>query len=282
MPAPADVATEGQVVGRRYHIPGFHLDADVADRFAVVAGTHPGRLGGVAHPCLVARPALCVLHAVLADPAVRADRSTMLHAQSDIVWHAPLRPGTDVGLDAEIVDAGPYGNRRGLVVATHVAEPGGPRLVDLQTVLAFPPPALAIAEGRPALAPPEREARDGTSVASRTVSLDAGFPGRYAAASGDANPIHLDDGAAQAAGLPGVVLHGLSTVAIGATFAIDELAGGDPTALARMRVRFAQPGQPGQAARYTAYRAGRSDRFALSCRVGDTPIWRQSLVEVHS
>ncbi|HEV7759565.1 MAG TPA: hypothetical protein VGO78_11270, partial [Acidimicrobiales bacterium] len=93
-PSLAELAAEGQVVGRRYHVPRFPLDPAVAARFAAVAGLRTRLPAGVAHPCLVARPALCVLHAVLADPAVRAERATMLHAQSDIVWHAPLVPGT--------------------------------------------------------------------------------------------------------------------------------------------------------------------------------------------
>jgi acyl dehydratase len=285
-PSLAELAAEGQVVGRRYHVPRFPLDPGVADRFAAVAGLRSRLPAGVAHPCLVARPALCVLHAVLADPAVRAERATMLHAQSDIVWHAPLVPGTDVELDAEIVDAGPYGNRHGLVVATRVAQPGGAPLVDMETVLAFAPPALAVAEGRAPLAVPGREPHDGTVVAEREVDLDAGFPARYAEASGDTNPIHLDPAAARSAGLPGVVLHGLSTVAVGASFAIDELAGGDASALRRLRVRFARPGQPGQAARFAAHRASASrggsttGRFALSCRVGGSPIWRQAAVEI--
>jgi acyl dehydratase len=278
----AELAAEGQVVGRRYHVPRFPLDPGVAARFAAVAGMRPSRLHGMAHPCLVARPALCVLHAVLADPAVGAERSTMLHAQSDIVWHAPLRPGDDVELDAEIVDAGPYGNRHGLVVDTRVAEPGGRTLVDLTTVLAFAPPALAVAEGRDRLEVPERLPHDPTVVAARRVVFDDGFPERYAEASGDTNPIHLDPRAAAAAGLPGVVLHGLSTVAVGATFAIDELAGGDAGALRRLRVRFARPGRPGQAARFAAHRAGPHGTYALSCRVGGTSIWRQAVVEIRT
>jgi acyl dehydratase len=162
----------------------------------------------------------------------------------------------------------------------------------METVLAFAPPALAVAEGRPPLEVPGREQHDRTVVAEREVDLDAGFPARYAEASGDTNPIHLDPAAARSAGLPGVVLHGLSTVAVGASFAIDDLAGGDATALRRLRVRFARPGQPGRPARFAAHRveahrveahrAGAPGRFALSCRVGATAIWRQAVVEIRS
>ncbi len=38
---------------------------------------------------------------------------------------------------------------------------------------------------------------------------------KYAEASGDPNPIHLSDEAAEAAGLPGVIAHGMLTVASG-------------------------------------------------------------------
>lgn len=280
--AAPDLVATSQVIGRRYHVPRFHLDPDVTARFAAVAGARVDRLGAVAHPCVVARPALCVLDTLLADPALRAERSTMLHAQSDIWWHHPLTPGSDVELDAEIVDAGAYGNRHGLVVTTRVAELGGPALVDMETVLAFVPPALPVAEDRPPLRVPQREAYEKAAIAGREVILDDGFPRRYAAVSGDANPIHLDPLAARAAGLPGVVLHGLSTVAVGATFAIDELAAGDPTALARMRVRFARPGRPGRLARYRAHRAAAPGRFALSCQVGGVSIWRHAIVEIRS
>ena len=36
---------------------------------------------------------------------------------------------------------------------------------------------------------------------------------KYAEASGDANPIHLSDEAAETAGLPGIIAHGMLTVA---------------------------------------------------------------------
>ncbi len=36
---------------------------------------------------------------------------------------------------------------------------------------------------------------------------------KYATASGDPNPIHLSDEAAEAAGLPGIIAHGMLTVA---------------------------------------------------------------------
>jgi acyl dehydratase len=67
---------------------------------------------------------------------------------------------------------------------------------------------------------------------------------RYAGASGDFNPIHLDDEFARSVGLPGRILHGLWTMAQVAR-AQTEAAGG-PDALRRLSVQFRGLGLPGE------------------------------------
>ena len=62
---------------------------------------------------------------------------------------------------------------------------------------------------------------------------------RYAAASGDANPIHLDDAAARAAGLPGVVAHGMATLAIAGRLVTAWAGPGAEVAV--LRTRFPRP-----------------------------------------
>jgi acyl dehydratase len=67
---------------------------------------------------------------------------------------------------------------------------------------------------------------------------------RYAGASGDFNPIHWNDEAARAVGLPGVIAHGMYSMGIAARM----VAGwaGDPAAVKRLKVRFSAMIQPGQ------------------------------------
>ena len=48
------------------------------------------------------------------------------------------------------------------------------------------------------------------------------------------------------AGLPGIIVHGLCTMAFTSKVAIDKLCNGDPTRLKRLRVRFSRPVLPGQ------------------------------------
>jgi acyl dehydratase len=60
---------------------------------------------------------------------------------------------------------------------------------------------------------------------------------RYAGASGDFNPIHIDEEFATSVGLPGRILHGLWSMAQVAR-AATEAAGGDPNALRGLTVQF--------------------------------------------
>jgi acyl dehydratase len=67
---------------------------------------------------------------------------------------------------------------------------------------------------------------------------------RYAGASGDFNPIHIDEEFAKQVGLPGRILHGLWTMAQVAR-AQTEAAGG-PESLKRLSVQFRGMGVPEQ------------------------------------
>jgi acyl dehydratase len=68
------------------------------------------------------------------------------------------------------------------------------------------------------------------------VTPDRYLTVRYAGASGDFNPIHIDEEFAQQVGLPGRILHGLWTMAEVAR-AHTEAAGG-PEALKSLKVQF--------------------------------------------
>jgi len=76
------------------------------------------------------------------------------------------------------------------------------------------------------------------------VTPDRYLTYRYAGASGDFNPIHIDEEFARSVGLPGRILHGLYTMALVAR-AQTEAAGG-PDRLKRLRVQFRGMGLPEQ------------------------------------
>jgi acyl dehydratase len=82
----------------------------------------------------------------------------------------------------------------------------------------------------------------GAELPDLTVTPDRFLTNRYAGASGDFNPIHIDEEFAKAVGLPGRILHGLWTMAQVAR-AQTEAAGG-PEKLRRLSVQFRGMGVP--------------------------------------
>ncbi|HEX8067748.1 MAG TPA: MaoC/PaaZ C-terminal domain-containing protein [Thermoleophilaceae bacterium] len=85
----------------------------------------------------------------------------------------------------------------------------------------------------------------GDSIPELRVTPDKYLPHRYAGASGDFNPIHIDPEFAKMAGLPGNILHGLYAMAQVAR-ANAAAAGGDPRGLKRLAVQFRGMGLPEQ------------------------------------
>ncbi len=85
--------------------------------------------------------------------------------------------------------------------------------------------------------------KKGEDIPEVAVTPDKYLPHRYAGASGDFNPIHIDNDFAQQVGLPRNILHGLYSMAQVAR-ANAAAAGGDPRSLKRLKVQFRGMGVP--------------------------------------
>jgi acyl dehydratase len=85
----------------------------------------------------------------------------------------------------------------------------------------------------------------GDQIPELRVTPDKYLPHRYAGASGDFNPIHIDREFAKNVGLPDTILHGLYMMGLVAR-ANAAAAGGDPRALKRLSVQFRGMGAPEQ------------------------------------
>ena len=84
----------------------------------------------------------------------------------------------------------------------------------------------------------------GAKIPDLRVTPDKYLTFRYAGASGDFNPIHIDGEFARTVGLPGRILHGLWTMAQVARAQAD--AAGGPEHLKRLSVQFRGMGMPEQ------------------------------------
>ena len=84
---------------------------------------------------------------------------------------------------------------------------------------------------------------EGEQIPEFRVTPDKYLPHRYAGASGDFNPIHIDPEFATQVGLPRNILHGLYSMAQVA-LANAQAVGGDPRKLKRLSVQFRGMGMP--------------------------------------
>src|SRR5207244_8333758 len=90
----------------------------------------------------------------------------------------------------------------------------------------------------------------------------------YAEASGDRNPIHLDDDFARSVGLPGVIAHGMLQMGLLAR------AAGDPARLRRLSCRFAGMVRPGDTITFRATQKGAEVELSAFNQAGEPVLTR--------
>jgi acyl dehydratase len=123
----------------------------------------------------------------------------------------------------------------------------------------------------------------GDAVPELKVTPDKYLTNRYAGASGDFNPIHIDPDFAKAVGLPSNILHGLYSMGVVAKAAAQGLAGGDPRALKKLTVQFRGMGLPEQEIEVTGtVKEGDGNRVVvdLEAAQGDNRIIRNAQAEL--
>ncbi|MFN2489160.1 MAG: MaoC family dehydratase N-terminal domain-containing protein [Actinomycetota bacterium] len=172
------------------------------------------------------------------DPELGADLRRLLHASEEHVLAEPIRPGDVVAVHSllESIEARGAGEAF-TIVSTETNQHG----VVVATVR-----ATMYIRGAGRAAPQPTEHDGGPAVHEDSTLVEADQMQRYAHASGDHNPIHLDRRAARRAGLRAPILHGMCTMAMATKGAVNGPAGGDPTRITRVAVTFARPVLPGQ------------------------------------
>lgn len=183
----------------------------------------------------------------------------LVHGEQDFRYHRPITPGMEL-----VTRSAPLGVRQtsaGVVLAvkSESRTPDG-ELVNEQWMSTFFRGAQgeqAAGEQAPGHAL-EEAVRTADPIGEAEQHVDEDQTARYAEPSGDHNPIHLDPDFARAVGLPGIINHGLCTMAF-ASHAVTGLAGAGPRNLERLAVRFARPVLPGQDIRTRVWAAAGSD-----------------------
>jgi acyl dehydratase len=190
--------------------------------------------GSTAGPVFAIVPAWETIPAASRSVASDDARRRIVHAAQDIHLHAPIEAGMSLVTTATPI--GIFARRSGaaLVIRAATRADGQPVAEQYVTEL-FRGLEAGEDRGEPAPDVPAGAREGEPHEAAFEVAGDQAE--RYAEASGDHNPIHLDEEAARAVGLPGRILHGLCTMAL-AGRAVEQVAGREPR---RLAVRFSAP-----------------------------------------
>ena len=232
------------LVGKEYESDTYEVTADAIEKYARATNDLNERyLSGedaVASPIFPIVPAFQFLMKAGMDPELQADLMRLVHGEEEHVLHAPIRPGDRLTLAPvlESIEQKDTGETF-TVKVTETNQDGD--VVAVVRATSFIRGSGSGKKGGQTAAPEYRQ-----TVYEESTKVDEDQTHRYAEASGDPNPIHLDENIAKMAGLPGIINHGMCTMAIATKGAVDGLAGGDPTRIKRVAVRFSKPVFPGQ------------------------------------
>jgi acyl dehydratase len=203
--------------------------------------------GQYAPPVFAVVPAFGAL-AAASTAVIPAELLMMvLHGEQDFRFHRPIEPGMALETRAAPIGIQPRSSGVTVVVKGETRTSEGELVVEqyMTSFIRGAQTASGAGEAGPGHAFDE-QLRSREPLAEVAQSFDADQTFRYAEAAGDPMPIHLDDELAKAMGLPGIIIHGLCTMAFTSRAAIETACPDDPARLRRLAVRFAKPVRPRQ------------------------------------
>lgn len=184
---------------------------------------------------------------VFGDPDLGVDVPMLVHAEQEHTFLIPIKAGDtlQVRTTIERVDLDDSGHNFTLAIA--LSNQHNQLAAEVRSTM------FIRKTGTGAKAAEEIAERGEIEVEGVSV-VEEDQPARYADASGDHNPIHLDREFARQSGFAGVVLHGMCTMAMASKVVLDGVAGGNPDRLKRIKVQFSRPVFPGQTLTTTVWR----------------------------
>jgi len=241
--------------------------------------------GELASPGFAAVPAMRVCDPIVQLMIPDAVRTSGLHGEQDFRFHRPIEPGMRLISRAYGAGVRPVSAGVTVTVKGETRTPDGELVVEqwVTVILRKATTPSAVGEDGPDR-PVDEAVRAALPIATFSRTFDPDTTHRYAEASGDFMPIHTDDDAARAAGLPGIILHGLCTLAFATRGLIRETCAEDSTRLERLAVRFSRIVLPSETITTNVWDAGtRYGRrvYAFSTAVDDgSVVLKDGLIEV--
>lgn len=237
--------------------------------------------GELAPPVFAVVPAFETLAATSVKPVPGELLMRVVHGEQDFRFHRPIVGGDRLTTRAHVTGISQRSSGVTVTVRASTTDEAGEPVVE-QYMTSFFRGAQTDAEaGEPAPEhglPEEIRASQPVAVVKQRFDEDQTF--RYAPAAGDPMPIHTDDALAKAMGLPGIIIHGLCTMAFTSRALIQTACPDDPAGLRRLAVRFAKPCLPGQEISTSVWHQGDGVYFFETSNEDGQVVIKDGLAEV--
>jgi acyl dehydratase/putative sterol carrier protein len=243
-------------IGRRYDGGYWQIDQAGFQAYAKATGDDNQSYFGseaVAPPMYHVRAFNDLMHRMAADPDLEIDILRLVHGEHAMRFHKMVTHGDVVQLRGQLEQVDEKSSGRVFSFGLFGFVNGA---------LAYEGKTKFFIRGKSSGTSPKNKVKAVPVEAppapsfelEQSVAVDQAL--RYADASGDHNPIHIDESTAKSAGLPGCILHGLCTMALAQRDMVNALAEGEPKRLKYLAVRWAKPVFPGETLRLKVWDKG--------------------------
>ncbi len=247
---------------------------------------------GMAPPSFAVVYELPLLEEIWTDEGLHGGREQaarnvlmLVHGEQEMHFYKPIRPGDRITAVAKIKSIEDKGSGELIVFNVASRDQNGVKVVDSDWGIFI----RGIGSGQKPKSDGKKEpvALGGESPLAfrRIIRVSEDITYRYAEASNDRNPIHIDEKVAKAAGLKGIIVHGLCTMSMAMRAIIECYADSNPALLSRINVRFSSPVYPGDVLVADGWEIGKQDGrtilgFEVTRQEDDIKVIKGGIAEV--
>jgi len=249
-----------EIIGKTYNPPKIAITSEATKKYALSYDDNnswfldDSRPGGIIAPPMFAVVYFGVgIATMIMDQELKMNYATMVHGDQRIRWFEPVRPGDEITTVGSLHDIVDKSSGQIAYFGYTCVNQKGARVAD--ALCGF----FVRGGGHGKKGPKTPEAAMGAPIFTWSKKVAEDQMIRYADASGDHNPIHLNPEFAKKVGLPDVIMHGLCNMAYSSKAMMEKACGNDPLKLRMLSVQFSRPVLRGQTVNLSAFDGGKVD-----------------------
>ncbi len=209
----------------------------------------------------------------------------LVHGEQAMHFYKPIRPGDTITAQAKVKTIEDKGSGELIIFRVTSTDQSGEKVVESDWGIFV----RGTGSGQKPKSDMKKEqvqlGGESALAFRKIIRVDKDITYRYAEASNDRNPIHVDEKVAKAAGLKGIIVHGLCTMSMTMRAIIICYLDSDPSKLKSLGCRFTSPVYPGDTLVADGWEIGKKDGktvlgFEVTRQDDDVKVLKSGVAEV--